>query len=195
MVRIVAMLAWAMLASAAPAQLVDRPVSGKRLVVERDPSGGKLIFVSKDPSFLFPQNGSFDDPNAGTPGGALVELLSYVEPIPLLRAPRGPGWRVSGRGVPAYVFKNPDAPGGVSVVRKILLKQGKVLRVVSADPGLQLAAPSDRIAIRVTMGSLRNCTVFAGDAVRRNVAGKFVAGAVSAPAIANCSDASLLGIA
>jgi hypothetical protein len=79
-------------------------------------------------------------------------------------------------------------------VRKLRLKQGKVLRVVSAAPGLHLGAPSDRIAVRVTMGSLRSCTVFTGDAVRRDVAGKFVAGATPAPTITDCSDESLLGI-
>jgi hypothetical protein len=173
---------------------MDRPVSGKRLVLDRSASGGRLVFVSKDPALLFPQNGSVDDPNSGIPGGAVVELLSPVEPIASLEAPRGPGWRISGQTASAYVFKNPEAPDGVSVVRKILLKRGKVLRVVSADPGLQLSASPDRIAIRVTMGSLRNCAVFTGDAVRENVAGKFVADAVPVPAIADCSDASLLGI-
>jgi len=50
-----------MLAASASAQVTDRPVSGKRLFAERSASGGRLVFVSKDPALVFPQNGSFDD--------------------------------------------------------------------------------------------------------------------------------------
>src|SRR4029450_6219519 len=58
---------------ATPGLATDRPISGVKLVVVRAKSGReKLVFVSKDPSFLFPAIGSIDDPGTGSPGGALI---------------------------------------------------------------------------------------------------------------------------
>jgi hypothetical protein len=193
MARLLAMLPVVMLASTAPAQLVDHPVGGKRLFVQRNGSEGKFLFVSKDPTLLFPVPGSPDDPrNPNTPSVVLVTPVEAVQ-VAIPGGPGSMGWKMTTSGVPTYVYKNPLAPVG-GFVRKLVLKQGKVLRVLSASPGLQLAAPSDRIGVSVTIGSLRNCTVFAGGAVRKDVAGKFVAGATPSPTIADCYNDTLLGV-
>ena len=58
----------------------DQPISGAKLTLRRSSSGKeKLVFVSKDPLFLFPAIGSADDPGTGSPGGATLELESTGE--------------------------------------------------------------------------------------------------------------------
>src|SRR5262245_50547895 len=84
------------LVTSAPA--LDQPISAVKLSLSRSSSGKeKLVFVSKDPAFLFPAFGSADDPGTGSPGGALLELGSLAQPVaPALAIPPGvgkPGWR------------------------------------------------------------------------------------------------------
>jgi len=42
----------------------DQPISGAKLILTRTASGReKLVFISRDPAFLFPAPGSADDPS------------------------------------------------------------------------------------------------------------------------------------
>lgn len=176
---------------------VDRPIGAAKLIVRRAAPGEKLLFVSKDPAFAFPGIDSLDDPSTGFPGGAIIDVFSAVEaPVSFVAAAGtgDPGWTVKERRASRHVFRNPDAPGGLGPVKRIVLDEGHVLRIFAKEAGLTLAAPTTRIAVRVTTGSLRNCAVFAGDEIRRNVPGSLVARKAPSPAIPDCSDASLLGL-
>jgi hypothetical protein len=191
-----ALILGGILMSAAPAAGTDQPIAGKRLVVQVGPME-KLVFVSKDPAFLFPAPGSPDDPGTGTPGGALVEVFSPDESPVTFAIPPGvgmPGWTTRTGAMPSHRWRNPGAPGGPSPVKSARLKQGKTLSLTARVAGLALVAPATRIAIRVTTGSLRSCAVFEGASIRTTIAGRFVATNAPAPALADCSDASLLGL-
>jgi hypothetical protein len=194
----VALVLSGFLASAAlPAAAIDQPISGKRLVVQRTGTMEKLSFTSKDAAFLFPAVGSDDDPGTGSPGGALLEIISVTEPTVAFVVPPGvgtPGWQSTTGAIPTHRWKNPSAPGGPSAVKLVRLRQGKVLKVLSKQAGLALAAPTPRVGIRVTTGSLTNCALIVGASIRTNAAGKFVGVNAPAPALLDCSEASLRGL-
>jgi hypothetical protein len=194
----VTVLLSALLASAAlPAAAIDQPISGKRLVVQRSGTMEKLSFISNDAAFLFPAVGSSDDPGIGSPGGALIEIISVTEPTVAFTVPPGvgtPGWQSTTGAIPTHRWKNPSAPTGPSAVKLVRLRQGKVLKVLSKQAGLALAAPTPRVGIRVTTGTLTNCALFEGASIRTNAAGKFVGVNAPAPALPDCSEASLRGL-
>jgi hypothetical protein len=180
---------------ASPVQALDQPVDAVKLVLKRSAGGSQsLVFVSRDPDVLFPAVGSGDDPATGSPGGALLDLFSATEGSAALAVPPGegtPGWTVAAGGVPRFRFRNPDAPAGVSPVRVVVLKQGRVLRVVAKTTGLPLAVPQLAVGIRITTGTLRTCALFGGTTIQKDVAGKFVAKGALAATLTDCSDASL----
>lgn len=167
----------------------DRPIAGRKLIIKRTASGGeKLVFVSKDPAFLFPAAGGSDDPASGSPGGAQLTLVTEGGESATLVAPAGMDlWRVK----PA-VFKFADRTG-TSDVRVVVLKEGRVLKVVARQTGLALDAPLGAVGVRVTTGVLRSCARFDATTVRTDEAGSFVAKNALASALADCSDASLAG--
>ncbi|MCW5893718.1 MAG: hypothetical protein KIT14_24655 [bacterium] len=180
------------------AAAADAPVAAKKLLLKRAGSGReKLVFLVKGAGLPFPAVGSADDPASGTPGGMTVELFSQTEGGPhALSVPPGigkPGWKVTDAATDSYRYANGAAPAGPSPVKVAVLKQGKLLKITAAATGLALAGPQGRVAVRVTTGTLRSCAVFAAGAIRRDVAGSFTAVNAAAPAIADCSDASLGG--
>ncbi len=98
-----------MLATHAAALAADQPIAGTRLTLKRSGSGTKLVFVSKDPAFLFPTFGSGDDPSIG---GATVDVFSAAEGAAALGMPAGvgkPGWELKSTS-PSYRFTNKTAP-------------------------------------------------------------------------------------
>ena len=180
----------------ASAQALDQPIDGVKLVLKRSATAETLVFVSRDADALFPTLGGTDDPAVGSPGGALVDLFSASEGSASLSVPRvvgDVGWTVSIGTVPRFRFRNPDAPAGLSPVRVLLLKQGRVLKVVAKAVGLPLATPQGAVGIRVVMGTLRSCARFTGATIRKDVAGRFVGKGALAAALADCSDGSLAG--
>jgi hypothetical protein len=195
--RLAVVLGGSLVTAVLPAAAIDQPIDGKRLVVQRVGATEKLSFSSKDPAFLFPAVGSGDDPGTGTPGGALVEILSSTEPTFAFVIPAGvgtPGWKSTTGATPSHRWKNPSAPGGPSPVKVARLRQGKALMLLSKQAGLALVAPTSRLAIRVTTGSLRNCALFEGSSIRKNEVERFVGVDAPAPSVPDCSDASLLGL-
>jgi hypothetical protein len=178
------------------AAALDRPIAAAKLVLKRAPTRDTLAFVSRDPGFLFPPIGGADDPATGTPGGLSVELFSGTGETALLPAPGGlgkPGWLVASGPTSQFRFQNALAPGGVSVIRLALLKQGRVLKVTSRIVGLALAGPQGSVGIRITTGTRRSCALFDPATIKRDEAGRFVARNAVAAAIADCSNASLGG--
>ena len=182
---------------AAAGHATDRPIDGQRLVLKRGAASAKLVFVSRDPDFLFPPIGGPDDPATGTPGGATIELFSLNEGQASLGMPPGagdPGWTVVSTPTPRYKFHNSLAPGGISPVRVAVLREGKTLKLLAKDAGLPLAGAQGAVGIRVTTGTLRSCARFSGSTIRKDEAGAFVASRALANALFDCSDDSMNGV-
>jgi len=165
---------------------IDQPISGAKLTLRRSSSGKeKLVFVSKDPLFLFPAIGSADDPGTGTPGGATLELESTGESTQVVvEAPPvvgKPGWTAKDGNIPSHTFKNPTAAPGPSMIKVIVLKEGKRIKVTARGVGVPFLAAQGAIGVRIRTGSLRNCAFFGAGSVRRDDPGRFVA--TNAPAV------------
>lgn len=182
---------------AGAAVAADQPISGAKLLLIQSGGAAKLVFVSKDPAFLFPAIGGADDPGTGAPGGLQVDLLSPVEPLGVsLTAPAGvgtPGWTSAPGAVPSHRFRNGAAPDAFSTMKLVVMKQGRVLKVIARSTGLALTGPQGSVGIRIVTGSLRNCARFDTTTVRRDEAGRFVARAASAAGLSDCSNTALGG--
>jgi hypothetical protein len=186
-------IALAALAVAAPPTLAaDQPIDGTKLVIKRSGSGKeKFVFVSKDPSFLFATIGGPDDPANGSPGGALIEILSRDEADASFVVPAGeslpPGWKVKDANVDLFKYVNKDAPAGPTPVKVMTLKDGKVLKIVAKETGLALAGSQGAVVIRITTGSLRNCTLFDAATIKKDEADKFIAKNSLGSSLTDCS--------
>ncbi len=156
---------------------VGRANDAARLVLRRRKGKEKLVFVSKDPSFLFPAIGSTDDPGTGSPGGALLELASLAEPAgAALAVPPGlgkPGSQSKDANTDLHKYVNPDAPLGPSPVKSLTLKEGKGIKVIARAVGLALTEPQRAVGVRLTTGSLRNCVVFDAATIRHDEPDRF----------------------
>ncbi len=188
MTRSITVALVAALVVAAPLLAADQPISGARLQLRKNGTKQQLVFRSDDPAFLFPPQGSGDDP-AGSPGGLLVELFSANEGSTLQLAPRA-GWVFIDRSHDMYRFSNRLA---ASPIRTAELRQARGIRVTGTDVGLPLDGAQGAVGIRITAGSRRNCALFGPTTVQRDVAGEFRAHNALASAIADCSDVTLTG--
>ena len=171
----------------------DQPIGAAKITLLRSASGKeKLVFVAKDPSFLFPAIGSANDPGTGSPGGALVEIASTVEPSGAsFLAPVGvgkPGWRSKDGASDSHTYTNPDAAPGPTALRTVLLKQGKRIKVKARGVGLALSGPQGFVGIRITTGTLRNCTLFDAATIKKDEAGRFIARNAMATSLGDCSN-------
>ncbi|MEW6268968.1 MAG: pectin acetylesterase-family hydrolase, partial [Thermodesulfobacteriota bacterium] len=194
-----AALAAALLAaSTLSAGAADFPVSGASLVLRRARGGAEtLSFVSHDTALPLPAVGGPDDPSVA---GVLVEVVALDDPsVGVLEVPPGvapragrPGWRVAGAGAtPTFRYANRNAPGSPSAVRTLLYRPGRRLALAAKRVGIDLDAPLGAVAVRVTVGAHRICALFAGASVVRDQAGLFQGRNAPAPALPDCSDASL----
>src|SRR5262249_16821394 len=146
---------------------VDRPISGRVLKLKRTDDATSFMFVSKDPALPFPAIGSADDPAAGSPGGALVELFTPTQGHQYAAAPAGyghPGWKADTSGADSYRYRNKD--NSVLIIRNVRFVEGKLLRI-RATMYFLLSGPLGRAAVRVRTGSLRSRALFDGASVRR----------------------------
>src|SRR5688572_24311129 len=129
---------------------LDVPVGGKKIVLKRASSGAaKLTFLTRDAGVPFPAVGSADDPATGTPGGIVIEVFAAGgSQQAAFTVPSGegrPGWSVRSGPPGAYVFANSAAPGGISVVRKVAMKQGIVLKIRSEEHTSELQSQSNLV--------------------------------------------------
>src|SRR5262249_17283442 len=166
----------------------DQPISGRKLSISRSSSGReKASFSSKDPNALFPVPSSSNDPRFA---GGQVDLLSANEGIATFPMPAGIEWSLNRSGT-SYKYSNRQAPGGPSPVKIAVLKDGRGVKVSSKDTGLALSSSQGQVAIRIRTGLERSCAVFGGT-IAKDVVNKFQAKDAPIPAIADCTDASLL---
>ena len=174
---------------------LDRPIDATRIVLKRSAAGRKtLSFVSTDPNARFPGVGTMDDPATGVPGGALVEIFSGSEGSASFSLPRGagkPGWTVTPGAVTSYKYSNGGAPLGPSIVKSLVMRQGRLIKIVAKDLPLALTTAQQRIAIRITTGSERSCAVFLSSTISKDEPGKFIAKNAPATALPDCDDATL----
>jgi hypothetical protein len=177
------------------ARALDAPIAGEKLTLVWNASlEGRLVFVSKDPTFLFPPIGSPDDPGTGTPGGAVVWLFPGAPPTSgsNVSAPGGAGWTSHSGRVETHRWSNPAAPSGPSPIRSIVMKRGRTLKILSKIVPMTETPPLGRVAIRIDIGPLRNCAVFEAETIRRDKPFRFVARRAAKPAVADC-DAAIFG--
>ena len=107
----------------------------------------------------------------------------------------------AGAGVPGWLvetgkarYRNPTPLGGG--VRAVAMTAQRKLKVVVHSTVVPSAGPHEgRVAIRITTGSLRQCALFDGAAVRTDRYGEFVAGATAVPSatfLPDCADETLV---
>ena len=183
-----------LLGSAGLAAAIDQPLRGDKLSLRRTAAGKeKLVFVSRSIMTTVPAPGSPDDPATG---GATIELFSGTEGVATFVVPSGtgqPGWAVDG-GRARY--RNPTAPAGPTSLRLVSLQSTRRVKIVGRGVGLPLAGPQNRIGVRITTGTLRQCALFEDPSVRVDQAGEFFAGQTLTPGLGflpDCSDATLTG--
>jgi len=170
-------------ASIAPA--ADIPIAAGRLLLRDADGHATLTFVSRDGAVVPPAPGSLDDPRTGSPGGAVLELLSTSGTVARMTVPRGPGWHTGPGG---HRYRNREAPSTAPVVRAVRIHDGR-LSIAARSSGLPLDAVLGGVAVRVTFGTTRFCTIFGGEGVRADGDGRFLA--YDGVALADCSDATL----
>ncbi len=175
------------------------PVTGRKLVLKKSSSGREtLIFVTSDPTVLVPAFGGPDDPTLVT---TQIELYSPVASSGsfAIAIPPGvgkPGWSTSPTPSAMYLFKNPDAPAGISVVRTVKLRAGRGLKIVGRATGLPMTTPLGAAGIIVRFDDLSGglpimCAHFGASSVRKGTPPVFIAG--PSPAPTNCYGATLSG--
>jgi hypothetical protein len=179
-----------LLACTASAVALDQPISGRGLKFKHSRFGALLIFKSRDPSFLFPPIGSADDPATGSPGGMTVDVFTQSKGPAAGSVPPGsgnPGWTAVDGAVDSYVYR-----AAAPEFQKVRLREGRALQLRNRGFGLDHDRPLGTVAIRITTGTRRSCAVFGPGTLVRDDPGSFTARDAPAPAIADCSDGSLL---
>jgi hypothetical protein len=186
------LVAAGLLGVAVAGRAADQPISGGKLVAVLSGGDEKLVFVSRDPAFLFPTIGGADDPSVV---GMQVDLISPVVPLGVsLVAPplvAHIGWSATSGAVPTHRYRV-DAVGA-GALGAVVMKQGRMVRIVGQGAGFALAGPHGSVGIRVTTGSLRSCARFDAITMRRDESGRVVARRAAAAGLADCSNTALGG--
>jgi Tol biopolymer transport system component len=147
-------------------------LSGKKLVV-KDKDGNannrKVVWLSKDPNLNAPAAGSGDDP---TGAGASLQIFNPASMETDTYTLPAEGWQGIGKppGIKGYKYKDKDLTNGPC--KKVIVKPGKVMKAVCKGDQINytLDEPSQgSMAVRLTIGSLRQCTVFDAQTVLKDV--------------------------
>jgi hypothetical protein len=176
------------------AEAADQPISASKIQLKRTKSGSSMSFITKDANMPFPAVLSLDNPATGSPGGVLIELYTRTEGWAQIEIPPGlgkPGWSVATGTIPSYKFANAPAPGGLSMAKSLVMRQGKLLKITTKAVPLPLAEAEGFVAIRITMGTKRSCAMFRSQAVSRDVPGKFIGKFASPLFLPDCEDATI----
>ncbi|MFT5042012.1 MAG: hypothetical protein ACI8TX_002992 [Hyphomicrobiaceae bacterium] len=162
----------------------DYPVAARKLVVKAKSGKEKLVLVVKDAAIGFPAIGGSDDPMGV---GADVELFAGSGEFGDLVMP-STGW-LSKPGT--YQFENKGAPLGISPVRKLKLREGRSLKIVSRGAGVVPTGSLGSIALRLTTGTVRTCVLFDASTVVKEDSTRFIAKKALAASLVDCSDEEL----
>jgi hypothetical protein len=157
----------------AAAAAADVPLDVAALAMaRRSESREKLVFRARQPGLPTPGAGSADDPTQpGSADGAHIEVVAeassaagaFVVPRGASAGRRAAGWTYRHR---TLRFRNPDAPAPPSEVSSLVVG-GKRLELVAKDVGVALDGSLGRVAVRITIGSIRYCARFDPTSSRR----------------------------
>ena len=174
------------------AAAVDVPVPGRSLSLRTKDGRETLAIRLSDPAIPLVASGP-DDPSVA---GLSLELFGGG-PAPetaALFVPSGvgdPGWTVQSVG--RYRYKNDAAPAAPSPVRRAGVRAGKI-QLAARAIGLTLDGARASIGVRIQIGDLRVCALFAGASVRRDETGRFTARNAVVAELQDCSDQALTGL-
>lgn len=170
---------------AVPALAIDQLVLGTKLMATDAGNKNRIVFLSRDEGLTV---GTGAD--APTVAGMRFQILNPLTGASATFDLPARFWKANRFGT-KYTYKDRRAEAGL--VRKAVFRNGRLLKVVVNATGISLAAPSQgALAVVLVSGAQRYCAIFAADAVRRDVACRFMAkksarpvacppGAVSSP--------------
>ncbi len=170
--------------SAYVASAADHPVSAKKLAIKNKNGKQKLVLVIKDSGVGFPLALGANDPRSIS---ADLELFAGSGDNSVISMPDS-GW---GTKRDSWLFRNRKAPAGISPVRAVRLTQGKGLRILSRSAGLVPTGSLQWAAVRLVIGDVRSCVVFAASTVRHDGISRFSARRADSSSLPDCSDDSL----
>jgi len=170
---ITALAPWAAIA-------VDYPVTGKKLVMVRTPSGNEVfVFISRD-VIRAPLPGGAEDPTLV--GATLVVRSGNTSESVTFDLPAD-HWTSNSSGT-TFRYRNTQAPNGPSAVKMTRIRNGSLLKVGARATGITLNESSQgSIELLLSSGTRRYCVTFGGTIVR-DEPNRFYA--KNAPAPATC---------
>ena len=183
------------ISTASSASAADKLLAETKIVMKQATSGKqKLVLKSKDSSWLFPTQGSDDDPTSGTPGGLTIQMFSPATGWRNVTIPSTPAAPAEWQSKPGqYKYKNKSANADADGIRAVTLKEGKSIKIVSKSSVLPMDDRLRTVGIRITTGTERNCAVF-GHAFSTSVkdeVGKFSARGSDTEIFQDCSDQTI----
>ena len=186
--RILAVLSLAEIATA-----VDVPIDAELLKLRDTESGTAVTFLSRDPDVPFPAPGSAEDPTTAS-GRLSLDLFTQSRlpiHVELPTAVGTPGWQFVDAKIDRYLFRNGGAPDAFSALRRVLVRQGRVLQATGFFSGLSHRTPLGASAVRIQMGANRVCAAFLPSEVRRDDSERYLARGAVAASLGDCSDAAI----
>ncbi len=153
---IAALAPWAAIAE-------DFPVTGKKLVMVRTPSGSEvLVFISRD-VIRAPLPGGVEDPTMV--GATLVVKSGSTSEFATFDLPAD-HWTANSSGT-TFRYRNTQAPNGPSAVKMTRIRNGSLLKVSAEATGITLNESSQgSIDLLLTSGARRFCATFGGTIIR-----------------------------
>jgi hypothetical protein len=161
----------------------DVPLDGTKLGIhERAGRTPKSDLTCRDASVALPAPGSAGDPSLG---GATIEITIDAGGSATFVAPPGTGWKVTAAPL-AYLYKNALAPAGGSSVKRLLLRDGKLVKVSARGSAVGATSPAGGASVRLTLanGDVL-CARFPSTSIVKDQPGTLIA--KNAPAPAFCS--------
>ncbi len=137
----------------------DHPIAADTLRITRPDDRGFLALHSTDRAVVSPTPGSHNDPRDTDGNGGTIELFGSQGLITTVTLPPGNAWRVR-PGESKFLGRLLNGP-----VVRLRLREGKRLDLVLRDPLLAPGDATEGIGIRITLGSLRVCTVFGPESI------------------------------
>lgn len=169
---------------------LDQPISGKLLKIKPTSEGVEVTFVSTDPAVPFPAIGSPDDPelNLTSIRFAIFSAAQGAGDVTTPHRTDDPDWTVKvSRRADSYKYRN-SSPA-LFEISDVTFVEGKRLRI-RAPLIFPAGARFEKVAVLVVTGSLRSCALFDVESIRRDD-GRFLGKNAPAPALVDCSDATL----
>lgn len=172
----------------------DHPVAGTQLTLRTRGAKGVMNLLLRDRSIPVPAVGSADDPSLGTVRVTLVARgTSETVTFQTIAAPDL--WTV--RSTPRaaiYGCRDRTATPFGGELRTVQMRTGGGVKLSAKSARFDETTVLDAVAVRVEYGATRICTLFDGDAVRRNRPGDFQARNADAAGLADCNDWTLAGV-